>query len=86
MLIFDNFDSREDAEKFVKAVKEKYNRKAFIYDTREAFNVVDIFPQVLFPPIVRVERPISDNHTLEIETEIAIEEMVKDFNGEFAGT
>jgi hypothetical protein len=85
MLIFDNFDSREDAEKFAEAVKEKHNREAFIYDTREAFNAVDIFPSVLIPPIVCVERPITDD-PFEIITEAKIEEMVVDFNGEFAGT
>lgn len=86
MLIFDKFNSRENAEKFAEAVKKEYGREVFIYDTREAFNAVDMFPLELFPPIVCVERLITDDDESEIKIELEIEQIVDNFNGEFAGT
>lgn len=79
MLIFDAFPDRSAATAFAKAVKEKMQLRANVYDSQEVSNRVDPFPFALVPPIVLVERTMGDRDEV-------VEEMVVEFGGSFAGT
>lgn len=79
MLIFDNFATLIDANKFAEKVKEKYSLTTNVHQTVESSQKDDIFPFDLFPPIVMVERTYDKN-------EREIESLVKRYGGTFAGT
>jgi hypothetical protein len=83
MLIFHKFKSRRKAEAYADAVTAKYKRWTNVYDTQEESNEVDPFPFLLRPPIVLVDRLGVDD---DLETELEIEQFVKDYGGKFAGT
>lgn len=81
MLIFDRFQKREQAEEFAAAVKERFGRETYVFDSQEAANESDPFPFALDGYIVHVER---DYDHYEVEDEIL--PFVRDFGGVFAGT
>ena len=75
MLIFDSFPSRDAAERFASAT----GLSATVHDSQEESNRIDLFPFVLHPPIVLVERAGDDEeHGLDL--------LVEAYNGKFAGT
>lgn len=85
-MIFDSFPDRDAAERFAAGVKRIHNREAVVFDTVAESDAHDVFPFDLTPPIVHVERlyPIWDEKNMEAEQ--AIEQLVQEFGGEFAGT
>lgn len=80
MLIFDQFQTQGDAEKFADHAKS-LGRQAFVCASQEESNKHDPFPFKLTPPIVMVERREND-----VAAEKLLEEKVDEFNGAFAGT
>jgi hypothetical protein len=94
MLIFDRFPSREVAEQFAQTVEKRSQRKTEIWESQEAMQaeclrwlagdkstrMADVFPWVLDPPIVLIERDAEYSREREIEV------SVKPFGGTFAGT
>jgi len=80
MLIFDNFDSLESAQKFAAHVRSRFRKEATVCETREQFDKLDLFPFELVTPIVAVER---DDIAV---VEQSIEDTVEEFGGQFAGT
>lgn len=81
MLIFDQFLTRDLAEKFAAFAGRKYGKRAIVCDSQGEADKHDLFPFVLQPPIVLVER---DDIGGSIET--AIENKAAYYGGRFAGT
>jgi hypothetical protein len=81
MLIFDRFNSIQDATAFAIHVRDNFARSTRVCASQKESNQYDPFPFVLYPPIVLVDR--DDSRGL-IEDEI--ESIVDQFSGEFAGT
>lgn len=78
MLIFDYFPNRTAAENFAQEVTSRFGLWAAVFDSQDESNEVDLFPFVLSPPIVLVERDEAK--------EEAVERLVETFEGRFAGT
>lgn len=81
MLIFDKFLSRDLAVKFAAFVSRKHGKRAIVCDSQAEADQYDLFPFVLQPPIVLVER---DEIGGPIES--AIESKAPYYGGSFAGT
>ena len=80
MMIFDQFPSRDEAEKFAAIVMRIDKRSARVFDSQEESDRVDPFPYSLDVPIVLVER------NEDCSGEEKYERIVKRFGGRFAGT
>ena len=83
MLIFDKFPDQKHADAFAVHVRDTFLRATRVCDSQEKSNQYDLFPFLLQPPIVLVERDSGKRGCL---LESQIEEAVKQFGGEFAGT
>jgi hypothetical protein len=84
-LIFDNFESMDAACKFVAAVQERFGLDGLTFSSAEAAHRHDPFPFEQTPPIAHIARPNIDRDDA-LATEAAVEEMVREFGGEFVGT
>ena len=81
MLIFDTFKSEEQAKAFGLKVRENYpDRNTYLCQSQADSNKIDPFPFELIPPIVLVGR------TRDYDKEKDIIELVKQFDGVYAGT
>lgn len=80
MMIFDRFPSLGSAEEFAQAATEQTAETAIICQNQEEFEKHDVFPWELQYPVVLVPR-LDDT-----DEESAIEQLVSEFGGEFAGT
>jgi len=79
-LIFDNFTSLANAAAFAGEAKTRFGRDAAIYTNADEAAEAGFFPFVLTAPVVLVDRDedYADEDTLRT--------LVKNFQGEFAGT
>jgi hypothetical protein len=79
-LIFDHFKTLKRAEEFAQVVRGRYGLDAQVFDSDEEAQEHDPFPWRQEPPVVHVDR--SD----DLDVELEIEELVRDYGGEHAGT
>lgn len=80
MMIFDRFRTPADAEAFAQAAQNITQEPSITVHNWEDFEKYDVFPYELVFPVVLVPRLDT------IEAEEAIEALVDEFRGEFAGT
>lgn len=85
MLIFDSFKNEDDARRFAADVTAKHGLATTFCSSQEEADSHDPFPFQLTPPIVLVERPDLDAPDHEAK-EDAVEKLVEDYGGNFAGT
>jgi hypothetical protein len=79
-LIFDSFESVEDARAFIAAVTRAYPEHGCqLFTDSESAHEHDFFPFVQEPIVVHVDRVRYDD-------EAEIEAIVNDFTGQFIGT
>lgn len=84
-LIFDGFPTVAEAGKFVGAVAEQHGLAGQVFTTVEEANSHDPFPFGLaVGPIVHIDRPYDAVN--EADTESAVQGLVTEFGGQFAGT
>jgi hypothetical protein len=95
-LIFDSFKNNANAEEFARDVKQKFQRRADVHSTQIEMEgegkpweeqadgkLHDVFPWILTPPIVLVERLPG---WTDASDEESVEAFVQQYGGEFAGT
>ena len=80
MMVFDRFPARSNADSFAVAVQEQTGEQSIVCDNRDEFAKHEAFPYELKFPVVLVPR-LDD-----IKAEEALELLVVEFDGEFAGT
>lgn len=101
-LIFDSFPNHATATAFAVAVRTlEPELEVTICETVDESDDVNLFPYLLTPPIVHVERPYSDDDDAILrvrelggsdepatgaEREAALESAVLAFSGEYRGT
>jgi hypothetical protein len=85
MLIFHHFESAELATKFAKHVDATFGRKAYVCETEEEFDRLQLFPFRITLPVVLVERSGSCDD-VPYDVEEVIKMTVLQFGGSFAGT
>lgn len=86
MLIFDQFPDRQKADDFAQRVQTVYpHRTAYVYDSADEANKVDLYPFSLKAPVVHVSRTYKFDSD-DIAEETAIEELVLEYGGNWAGT
>lgn len=77
--------TESQARAFAAEVRQKYGLTGDVCARQDDSDKIDPFPQRLDPFIVLIDRPDIENpNALKIEQ--AIEDLVIDFGGEFAGT
>jgi hypothetical protein len=86
MLIFHKFAKIENAQAFCR--QAAYGRKTEIHLTQESADESHLFPFELVPIIVLVERfsVWDQEHGVGSDEERMLQEAVKSYGGDFAGT
>lgn len=80
MMIFDNFKDTTDAQAFLSRVRLEYGLDGRVYTDAEAAANDDYYPYALTAPVVLIDR--ADDEA----DEEAVELLVGDYSGRFAGT
>ena len=85
-MFFDGFPSENQANGFAEAVQKVsgntkgFERTATVCQNQSESDKIDLFPFVLYPPIVVVNRDVNDSG------EEQIKQLASQFEGVFAGT
>lgn len=80
MLIFDRFETMEQARQFALKATAETGLGAVVCESQEESDGIDPFPFELVPPIVLVDRHDSGS------VEQLVMRLAPEFGGEFAGT
>jgi hypothetical protein len=86
VIIFDEFETREAAERFARAVEDKYHLNTRVCNTQQESNEYDYFPYKLTGFIVLVDRIVDENNDIQFAKERPLERMVRRYGGTWAGT